>query len=144
MNDTPEPESAERRRGVPDREGQQRENFPSVEISKSTEAILESIVMRSGPERHPVFDKFEPEHVTQFLDNSYKLESAEGNFRRGGRWFIFLLISLAVAVFVFLTIFLVPDHLDVYTEILKIILAFLGGMGAGYGVKTYRERRESE
>lgn len=28
-----------------------------------------ALIGRSGPAYHPIFDKFEPEHVTQFLQN---------------------------------------------------------------------------
>ena len=49
----------------------------------------------------------------------------------------------AVALFVFLTVFLAPDSPELYVEILKAAIAFAGGMGAGYGLKAYRSRRES-
>lgn len=135
MNDTPDPEGAERRR---------QENFSSVEISRSVEAVLESGVVRTGPGYHPVFDEFESQHVTQFLENMHTEDVDERNFRRDGRRIVFSLVFLVIFVFIFLTIFLLPSHRDIYFEIVKIAFTFLGGMGVGYGIQTYREQREAE
>lgn len=85
---------------------------------------------------HPIFDKFESEHVTQFLDNSHKRDMI-------GKWFGLVSVLSAVALFVFLTVFLAPDSPELYVEILKAAIVFAGGMGAGYGLKAYRGRRES-
>ena len=101
-------------------------------------------IVRSDSAHHPVFDKFEPQHVTQLLEIQSKTDSDERNFRRGNRWFTLVFVLLCMGIFVFLTVILVPGRSDLYIELLKAALAFVGGMGAGYGIKTYRDRRESE
>ena len=40
-----------------------------------------------GSSYHPIFGKFQSEHVTQFLDHAYKRDDADFRFRRGSRWF---------------------------------------------------------
>lgn len=98
--------------------------------------FLEASITRRTSHHHPIFDKFESEHVTQFLDNSHKRDMI-------GKWFGLISALSAVSLFVFLTIFLAPDNPELYIEILKAAIAFAGGMGAGYGIKAYRNRRES-
>ena len=36
---------------------------------------------------HPIFAKFEAEHVTKFLDHAHKHDIEDSRFRSGGRWF---------------------------------------------------------
>lgn len=108
---------------------------PQTAVGQFRQILAGSITQRTS-HHHPIFDKFESEHVTQFLDNSHKRDMI-------GKWFELIAALSAVALFVFLTIFLAPDSPELYVEILKAAIAFAGGMGAGYGIKAYRNRRES-
>ena len=89
---------------------------------------------------HPIFAKFEPEHVTQFLNYAHENETAEARFRSSSRWFRLGYIGIAVGVLVLLTVFLLPDNRELYFEILKGAAIFAGGVGGGYGLRTYQER----
>ena len=104
---------------------------PQAVLRQFERFVAGSITQRTS-HHHPIFDKFESEHVTQFLTNSYKRDIA-------GKWFGFISVLSAVSLFVFLIIFLAPDSPELYMEILKLAIAFAGGMGAGYGLKAYRD-----
>ena len=87
---------------------------------------------------HPIFDKFESGHVTQFLDHAHKHEIDDSRFRSKGRWFRLGYVVIGVAVFVFLTVFLLPAQPSMYFGILKGVGIFSAGVAGGYGIKTYQ------
>ncbi len=90
---------------------------------------------------HPIFGKFEPEHVTQFLTNVREREQDESHYKKGGRWFRLAYVLIGIGVFVFLTLLLLPDQSDLYFQILKGIGIFGAGIAGGYGIKTYMDRK---
>ena len=74
---------------------------------------MQEIVMgsvRSGPAYHPIFDKFESQHVTQFLEDSFESDAGKQKTHRGNRWFRLAYVGLGTALFVFLTLLLLPDR----------------------------------
>ena len=95
-------------------------------------------VSRVGPVPHPIYDKIEPEHVTQILANAHENQQEELKFRRSGRWFYLTYVAAGILLFVFVTVLLLPDHAETYFELLKGIGIFAAGVGGGYGLKTYR------
>lgn len=44
--------------------------------------------------------------------------------------------TLGVGAFLFLTWFLVGADKEVYLEVLKLLVVFVGGLGSGYGIKS--------
>jgi hypothetical protein len=89
------------------------------------------------PQVHPIFDKFTAEHVTKFLDynhvddqNNYKLASS-------GRWIHLVWAAIILGFLVFLVIFLAKDNVILLNDILKILVAFAGGFGGGFGYRAY-------
>ena len=109
--------------------------------------IVASVARRSGPVYHPIFDKFESKHVSQFLDQTHEadreerqLRREERQLRRGDRWFRLGYVLIGVGIFLFLTRFLLPDHAALYLEILKALGIFGAGAAGGYGLRAYQER----
>lgn len=101
------------------------------------EKFVASGIVGHGPAHHPVFDKFEPEHVTIFLNHS------NGYTKRGQiLGFMYYIVGTAAVLscFLLLTWLLIPDHPDYYFEILEFLGVFAAGVGAGYGFKAYRDR----
>ena len=92
-----------------------------------------------GPSYHPIFDKFESEHVSQFLSQSHQREQDEYRFERSNRWFKLVYVLMGLGVFVFMTQLLLPEHADLYIEILKGLGIFAAGAAGGYGLKAYRD-----
>ena len=108
-------------------------------LSRSLEASFTSIA-RSGPLYHPIFDKLESEHVTQFLSSAREREENEFRYKTTGRWFRIAYVLIGIAAFSALTVFLVPDQSDIYFDILKSVGIFGAGVAGGYGIKTYQDR----
>lgn len=104
--------------------------------------------IRSGPAHHPIFDKFEPQHVTQFLKSSFEEEkfeqqirSNEQQIRSSNRWFRLVYVGLAIGIFVFLTLLLMPDQSNLYFQLLQGLGLFGSGFAGGYGFKSYQDQR---
>ena len=96
-------------------------------------------ISRTGPSHHPIFDKFEPEHVSQFLSQAHEQEQDEHRLERFKRWFRLAYALVGVGVFVFLTLLLLPEHSSLYIEILKGLGIFAAGAAGGYGLRAYRD-----
>ena len=62
-----------------------------------------------GPSYHPIFDKFENEHVSQFLNQSHQQEQDERQFKRSNRWFRLIYALMGLGVFVFMTLLSCPN-----------------------------------
>ena len=97
--------------------------------------------VRSGPAYHPIFDKFESEHVTQFLENLSEKEKASQKLRSSNRWFRLAYVALGIGTFVFLTLLLMPDRSELYFQLLQGLGLFGSGFAGGYGFKSYQDRR---
>jgi hypothetical protein len=97
-----------------------------------------------GRAYHPVFDKFEPEHVDKFLDQSHEEDMERLRARRHGRWFALVYAVLVLIALGWLVTVLLPENKDLLAEFLKMGVAFAGGVGGGYGLKSYQETRRRE
>lgn len=93
--------------------------------------------VRSG---HPLFEKFTDEHVHKYLDYIQKDDDNAFELQRSNRWFHLSYVVLGIGLFLFLMIYLVPKDKALFDQIFKMLVAFAGGFGSGYGVKTFRDR----
>lgn len=100
--------------------------------------------VRSGPAYHPIFDKFESQHVTQFLSQAATRDAARQKKARGDRWFLLVYVMVVVGVFLFLTWILLPDQSELYFQILQGIGVFGAGLAGGYGIKAYQDKRSGD
>ena len=64
-----------------------------------------------------------------------------GNFDGAIEGFVSAYVSIGVAIFIFLTLLLLPDHAALYLEILKALGIFGAGAAGGYGLRAYQDRR---
>jgi hypothetical protein len=55
--------------------------------------------------------------------------------------FQFLYILIGISLFVFLTLFLGTKDPELFKEIVEIFIVFACGIGAGYGIKTYKDNK---
>ena len=93
---------------------------------------------------HPIFEKFEPGHVDKFLDQSHEEDMEHLRIRRSGRWFPLVYVVLFLVALGWLVVVLLPQDRDLLAEILKLGAVFLGGLGGGYGIKSYQESRRRD
>lgn len=92
-----------------------------------------------GSFSHPLVEKLTEEHIDKFLDNSQKDNDNEYKYKSSNRWFYLMYSALGIALFVFLIIFLLPQNEDLLLDIFKLLVAFIGGLGSGYGLKSLRK-----
>lgn len=85
---------------------------------------------------HPLFDKFTSQHVDKFLDINEEESKRSFNFACQGRWFALGAAILGLGFITFLIVYLLPNNKDLLVDILKIVISFAGGFGAGYGYKS--------
>ena len=95
----------------------------------------------SGPMPNPIFEKFTEKHIDKFLDYTQKDDDNSYKFRCSNRWFILAYVLLCIAIFVFLVLFLLPNNRDLLIELLKLFVAFAGGLGSGFGIKAWLDRK---
>ena len=98
-------------------------------------------MQRFGAMPSPLAEKINPEHITKMLDIIEKDGDRAYQDNSSSRNFTLVYVLIFVAFFIFLTIFLVDKDKDLYQEIIKLIFAFIGGAGSGYGIKVYLDRK---
>lgn len=113
---------------------------PAIERSRFMQEIVMGTV-RSGPAYHPIFDKFDSQHVTQFLKDSFESDAARQRTHRSNRWFRLAYVGLGVALFIFLTLSLLPDRSDLHFQILQGLGLFGSGLAGGYGIRSYQDSK---
>lgn len=95
----------------------------------------------SGPAPHPIFEKMNEEHIHKFLDHTQQDDEHQYMIRRSNRWFNLSYVVLGLGIFLFLIVYLLPDNKEILVDLLKLIVAFAGGLGSGIGLKVYLDRR---
>lgn len=141
MNEKRSPDDPARERTIAEQEEQEPEN-PGSAVGPMQTVVERVTQVGAPPTHHPLFDKFEPEHVTQFLTNAHDVDRNRVRFLSSNRWFHLVYTLIGVSVFVFLTLLLLPEQARTYFEILKSLGIFAAGAAGGYGLGTYQERRQ--
>ena len=98
--------------------------------------------VESRPIFNPVLKQVTSGHLSQILENDFKLRRDESQHRTSERWFRLFYVMLGIGIFVFLTLTLLPDHSDLFFKLVQGVGIFSAGFAGGYGVKTYQDRRQ--
>jgi hypothetical protein len=85
--------------------------------------------------------KINEKHIDKILDIKEKYDDKIFKDTQQSRKFLLAYILIGVALFVFLTLFLVSNDKELFKDIIKLFIAFVGGIGAGYGIKTYKDNK---
>jgi hypothetical protein len=122
--------------------------LPVQEFFKSVPPGVQSSLMMqitrmglSGP-THPLFDKFTPEHIDKFLDYSHKDDENNFTLTKSGRNYTLIYVAMFLAAFIFLITYLLPYNKDLLVDIIRILVIFAGGFGAGYGFKSQAGKKK--
>ena len=126
---------------LPPDEGDLEESLPPTQLISRFMAMFGSA---GGAPFHPIFDKFNDKHVDKFLDHSHEEDMARIGGDRRRPWFVLAYSVLALAFLVFLVVTLLPENKDLLGEIVKLGLAFAGGLGGGYGIRAYQDFRRRD
>lgn len=97
----------------------------------------------SGPPWLAISDKITSEYITTMLEHSGRSQEIDLKKSTGARWERFAYVALGIIFLVFLTMFLLPKHPDMYAQILEWAGLFLAGGLGGYGIGIRRRSRAS-
>lgn len=130
-------------------------NTPKVDLNVMAEEIGDvvnqfpeemrsaiQIMAGSGPAYPPFMKNIDGEHLHKIFDLADKEMSFVFKDRSMNRYLIFGVFLVIVALLVFLTVYLVEDHPEIFADILKLGVIFMGGFGSGWGFFSYRASRK--
>jgi hypothetical protein len=113
------------------------EELPGEEKKVLRKLMISSSSMTSSPFPPQLANSINEKHIDKLLDISGKAEDREFKLKNKQENHRLIYVILGIALFVFLTIFLAKDSQDIFLDVLKIGLGFLGGWGAG----TYKKNK---
>lgn len=87
----------------------------------------------------PIIKKLTPEHITKIIDYSESEDKRHYRYASWNRFYFTLYVLAAIAVFIFLTIYLSKGNMDLYIKIVELLIAFAGGFGLGVGYKNSKK-----
>ncbi|QLE56761.1 hypothetical protein [Nostoc sp. TCL26-01] len=134
-----EKNSQDNESGYIDKIPEELNNLPP-EVKSEIRAFL-SMGRFSASSSSPILDKINQQHITKILESVEKDSERAFLDARETRKYNLIAICIFVAVFVFLTVYLVNKDIAVYQDILKILIIFGGGFGSGLGFKIYLDRK---
>ena len=115
------------------------ENLPP-EVKRVVQATL-SMQRISTPFGSPLQDKINEEHISKILEIVEKDDERTFADAQSARKYTLINTIIILGFFGFLTVFLVNKDVEVYRELLKLTVAFAGGLGSGFGLKGYLDRK---
>lgn len=105
-------------------------------------ARIVSMGFQSGPHfpESGLVRKFNEDHIHKYLDYTCEEENNEQNFRSSNRWFNLAYVGIFVGLFIFLVVYLTGKDKTLLYDLIKFILGFAAGTGAGYVAKAKRDK----
>ncbi|CAN2041922.1 Membrane protein DUF2335 [Candidatus Magnetomoraceae bacterium gMMP-15] len=97
---------------------------------------------RFGPMPNPIAAKITEKHINKILDIAEKDDDCSFKDSKENRKFMLIYFLVFAALFVFSTVFLVGSDKELYKEVIKLFAVFLGGLGSGFGIKSYIDRKK--
>ena len=92
------------------------------------------MAMMSGQMHPPYMSKIESEHIGQLIQSADKSDERQFEYAKRSQWFRAGIITLGIAVFLFLVVFLSKDSSDLLRDMMFVALGIIGGLGAVYGL----------
>ena len=116
------------------------ENLPD-EVKRVVQIGM-SMQRSSGPFPPQLLSKFNENHIDKILELSEKDDDRTYKDIQSSRKYTLTYVLILTALFVFITLYLVGENTALYKEILKLLVVFAGGLGSGYGLRTYLGKRK--
>lgn len=110
------------------------------EMRKEIKGFL-SLSQISGSLRSKPPYKLNDGHIDKILEISEKDDERRFQDVQQSRRYVLFYILLGISLFVFLTLFLVGKDTELFKEIIKLFISFVGGIGLGYGFKSYLDKK---
>lgn len=139
-------ESSDKKREEQNSQGGDLEKLPAElndlppEIKRVVQATL-SMQRISTPFVSPLQEKINEEHISKILDIVEKDDERTFADAQSSRKYTLINTVIILTFFGFLTVFLVNKDVEVYREVLKLAIAFAGGLGSGFGLKGYLDKK---
>lgn len=95
---------------------------------------------RFGPMPNPLTEKINERHIDKILEIAEKDDERSFEDAGAARKFTLIYVLVFAALFIFSTVFLVGSDKELYKEVIKLFAVFLGGLGSGFGIKSYMDR----
>jgi len=111
------------------------------EIYKELQMSFEFMQNGMHPE-NPIIAKMSPEHISDILKINNTEMLQEFKYKSSNRWFLLGIITIGVALFIFLVVYLADKHNAILMDILKIACGFIGGLGSGFALKSRNKKEE--
>jgi hypothetical protein len=96
----------------------------------------------SGPVPLPFLTKINETHISKILELAEKDDERAFADTQSSKRYILAYVLIFSVLFVFATVFLVGQNTELYKEMLKLLAMFLGGLGSGFGLKGYLDRKK--
>lgn len=80
-------------------------------------------------------------HISKILEVAEKDEERPFENAKSSRRYTFGNVLLLVGLIVFLAVFLVYKDVELYKEVFKLLIVYLGGLGSGLGINEWMGRR---
>ncbi|MGL4884661.1 MAG: hypothetical protein ACRC8K_26935 [Waterburya sp.] len=108
------------------------------ELPQEAQAIVRMMMSRSisTSSLSPLQDKINPEHISKILDIAEEDNKREFEDIKLVRIYNLLTLIIVLIFLGFLTVFLANKDLSTYQDIIRILIIFGGGFGAGFGYKS--------
>ncbi|MDY0164766.1 hypothetical protein [Desulfobotulus sp.] len=97
---------------------------------------------RLGPVPHPLVDKINETHITRILELAEKDDERSFRDAAENRKYTLIYVLVFAVLFIFATVFLVGSDKELYREVIKLFAVFLGGLGSGFGIRSYMDRNK--
>jgi len=114
------------------------ETIPDIphEIGKTIQAFSAMVQSQAQPPINPLFSKFTESHIDKYLDYIHQDDNNAHELKKTNRgyhlaYFLITLIAIGLAIY-----YILPKDKEFLMHIIQIILAFAGGGGVGYGIKS--------
>jgi len=110
------------------------EQMPEEERGRVISIMKQTMFSGIMSRKNPIAEKITEGHIDKMIDESAKDSEREYKDKNNQRLFTLGIVFLGVLLLIFLTVYLAKSHEETLMNIIIPILAFLGGMGAGYGI----------
>ena len=110
------------------------------EVKKVVEIGM-SMQRFQGTVPSPIASKITENHIDKILELSAQDETNRFKFAKQGRWFNFAFVGLGIGLFIFITLYLAKDNTELFNDLIKILVAFAGGFGTGFGYKSFKDKK---
>jgi len=98
------------------------------------------IQQMSGPPWLSFADKFTSDHISTALGHLGRSQEIDSDERKEAHRERLVYVGIGAALFVFLTIFILPENQQIYSQILEWVGLFVAGGLGGYGLGIRRNR----